>query len=252
MSHSLQLFFSSSPSFICSLLPLQMSWAMILFLHLLHDVILIHPIGNFQHIPKLAWCNAFCNETHTYSWLPRHTWSFQVSTEGNFQLRTGPNCFRLHSPLLLIIASCVWGCSALPLLLSEEEHASLPCRQLLCFKIYGVSCSSHSNSATLLFFPPWIWLSIPSICFTSILCFSQHWKFELDLLLQCLHLSGSPACLWLQSLQDKKCRHYFGSFFISLCLWSFQCCCLFFSAFLFCYISCVTQHGLAFIYVRRD
>lgn len=31
----------------------------------LHDIILIHPTGNFQHIPKLNWCNTFCNETNT-------------------------------------------------------------------------------------------------------------------------------------------------------------------------------------------
>lgn len=101
----------------------------------LHDIILIHPTGNFQHIPKLNWCNTFCNETNTYSWLSRHTRSFQVSTECNFQLQTSPNCFRFHSPFLLIMALCVGGYITLSLLLSEEEHASLPCRQLLCFKM---------------------------------------------------------------------------------------------------------------------
>lgn len=83
------------------------------------------------------------------------------------------------------------------------------------------------------------------------LCSSQHWRFEMDLLLQGLSLSGPPACPWLQSLLDKKHRHYFGDFPhlpVLMILLMF----LFFSAFLSCYISCVTQQGLPFIYVRHD
>ena len=87
----------------------------------------------------------------------------------------------------------IWGCytteirrketetsHGFPLLLSNEEHASLPHGHVLCFRIQGNSCSLHSHSTTLPNFSHHGsgWIFLPSISHPpyALHFFSQCWK----------------------------------------------------------------------------